>query len=213
MSASPRTADGARPPDAAAFSALLSGLTDGLAGESITFGAILERLHDRAFGILALLLALPNALPGPAIPGFSLLFGLPLAVLGLQMAAGRPTPWLPPFLARRAIARTRLETLLAHAVPRVRPVERLFRPRYPWLAGERRLGLVLTLLALVMSLPVPLGNLPVALSILIIALGLIAGDGLAVLAGILAGVAAALWNAFLLFAGAHLVHWLVGRLF
>jgi hypothetical protein len=53
-------------------------------------------------------------------------------------------------------------------------------------------------------LPIPFGNTPVALSMIVIALGLLEGDGVALLAGVGAGLAAAAWNVVLVVAGAEL---------
>lgn len=197
-----------------AFADLLGTLVAGPAGpERVSFDFLLHRLEARAFGILALLLALPNALPGPSIPGFSALFGLPLAALGVQMALGFEQPWLPRFLARRGIARARLERLIALAQAPLRRAEPFFHPRLSGLARRRPAGLALALLALVMSLPVPLGNLPVALAIILLALGLIAEDGLAIAIGLCGGIAATAWNGLLIFAGAELVRTLVRFVF
>jgi hypothetical protein len=64
--------------------------------------------------------------------------------------------------------------------------------------------LALVALSVVLALPIPFGNTPVALSIIIIALGLLEGDGVALLVGVCAGIAAAAWNVGLVVAGAEL---------
>jgi len=72
------------------------------------------------------------------------------------------------------------------------------------LQGERLVGVSLIALSLILALPVPFGNAPMGLGIIIIALGLLEGDGRALTIGLAAGLAAALWNATLIVAGAEL---------
>ncbi len=194
------------------LSVLLAGLIGAEAPERVTIDYLLIQLRDRAFGVLILLLALPNVLPGPAIPGFSAVFGLPLAVLALQMTIGYAEPRLPGVIKRRNFARDKLQRFLGRAAPIIARFERLLRPRYLVLLDPRLLGLTLIVLALVMSLPLPLGNLPAACGIIVVAMGMVAGDGAAVVVGLIIGVLAAAWNGFLLFAGMAAFDWLM-RLF
>jgi hypothetical protein len=169
---------------------------------------LLDALGDQGFGLLVLALALPNAVPGPMIPGFSLPFAVGIAVLGVQLMAGLKRPNLPGWLRRRSVSRDGFERFVERAEPRLLRIERLIRPRRSWLTagpGERIVGGTLVLLSLVLALPVPLGNLPVALATSVIALGLLEGDGLALALGLAGGAAAALWNAAIIFAGAELL--------
>jgi len=68
------------------------------------YGEVFERIGDRGFGVLLIILSLPSALPVPA-PGYSTPFGILIAVLALQMIAGRTTPWLPERAARTKLHR------------------------------------------------------------------------------------------------------------
>ena len=81
---------------------LLSLTGDAGGPEQLTLAEIVRSLDDQARGILMILFALPNCLPG--IPGTSAVTGLPLVFLTLQMALNRP-PWLPKFIARRSVSR------------------------------------------------------------------------------------------------------------
>lgn len=159
-------------------------------GERIALGDLVDLLGDRAFGAMLLLLSIPNVLP---VPGLSTVTGLPMVLIGLQMAAGRDRPWLPRRLAAATMDRTAFLRVVGRAHPLVARVERHLRPRLPALAdghGERLLGLVVALLAGVLALPIVFGNQPPAFAIGLIALGLIEKDGAFVLAGLIAGVAA-----------------------
>jgi hypothetical protein len=173
--------------------------------ERFVVADILGALGDQGFGLLILLLALPNALPGPVIPGFSVPFALAIGALGLQLALGLHAPRLPRALKRLSVRRDRFRRFVLRTEPLLRRLERWLRPRPSGLTqgvGERLVGVALIALSAVLALPVPLGNLPIALSIIIIALGLLEGDGRALTVGLAAGLAATLWNATLIFAGA-----------
>lgn len=153
-------------------------------------------------------LALPNAVPGPLIPGFSIPFALGIAALGLQLAMGLHTPRLPRWLKRLSMRQDHFRRFVDRTEPLLLRLERWLRPRPSSLTdgpGERLMGVALIALSLVLALPVPFGNLPIALSILVIALGLLEGDGLALTLGLAAGLAAALWNVAVIFAGAELI--------
>ena len=169
---------------------------------------LLSALGDQGFGLLILLLALPNALPGPMIPGFSAPFALAIGLLGLQLARGFPMPRLPGWLKRRSMPQERFRRFVLRTEPVLRRLERWLRPRPSGLTqgpGERLVGVALIALSAVLVLPVPFGNLPIALSIMIIALGLLEGDGRALILGLAAGLLATLWNASLIFAGAAIL--------
>ncbi len=179
----------------------------------ISLDQILRHLSDQARGVLMILLALPNCLPG--IPGTSAITGLPLVFLTLQMALNLK-PWLPAFIANRSVSRVWLLSVMTRAEPWLRRVERLIRPRLTYLTtdtAERLVGLLGLILSLTIMLPIPLGNLLPALALIVFSLGFIGRDGLWVLAGLaLSGLAAALlfaagWAAFLALVSLW-VHWL-----
>ncbi|HXY99780.1 MAG TPA: exopolysaccharide biosynthesis protein [Stellaceae bacterium] len=194
-------------PERAGTAAALRRLADRQSAPRFSIDDLLAALGDQGFGLLIFALALPNAVPGPLIPGFSVPFALGIAVLGLQLALGLHAPRLPRQLRRLSMEQRRFRRLIDRAEPWLRRLERWLRPRPSPLTagpGERLVGVALIALSVVLALPVPLGNTPIALSIILIALGQLEEDGVALLAGIAAGLAASLWNAFLIFAGAEL---------
>jgi hypothetical protein len=176
-------------------SALLREFAEG-AGERIAIDELVGVLEDRAFGILVLCLALPNAVPGPYIPGFSAIFALPIMWLGLQLALGFSYPRLPGLVRRRSFARARFLRFVNRTTPLLLRIEAWLGPHPGWLTeprGHRFLGLVLVIFGFGLSLPVPLGNLPVAIGISILALGLIEEDSRALRWGLLSGLLGCLW--------------------
>jgi hypothetical protein len=180
-------------------------------GQRIAVGDIADALGERGFGVIMLVLALPNALPGPAIPGLSAVLALPLVPLTLQMLLGRAEPRLPHWLLRRSMSAAGFRRFLNRALPSMRWLEGLLRPRPSWLvrrAGLPLLGALLLLLTLVLALPIPFANAPVAVALIIIALALLERDGLALVIGLALGLLATVWVGVLLVAGTRLAQWL-----
>ncbi len=157
--------------------------------ERLSIGELIDRLGDRAFGVLILLCALPNCIPGP--PGLSTVTGLPIVVFSLQLLLGGDRPWLPDFLRRRDFSREDVLRMVRRAEPWIRKLERLSRPRFSLLVdgfAERFAGLMLFILSFILILPIPLGNLFPAIAIAVIAIALMEHDGVAVIVGYVWGV-------------------------
>lgn len=162
---------------------LLDILNEGDA-DRLTIGELIDRLGDRAFGVLILLCALPNCIPGP--PGLSTVTGLPIVVFSLQLLLGNSRPWLPEFLRRRDFSREDSLRMVKRAEPWIRKLERLSRPRLSLLVdgmAERFAGLMLFVLSFILILPIPLGNLFPAIAIAVIAIALMEHDGVAIIVG------------------------------
>ena len=152
---------------------------------------LLAVLDERAFGVLMLILSLPNAVGLGAIPGLSTVFGVPQIFVALQMIIGAPRPWLPDFVLQRSLPMQDFRTMVVKAAPHLVRIERLLQPRLTIMSAtlvERLLGLVLLLLSVIVSLPIPFANQPPAVAQGLISLGLIERDGVVILVGL--GVAA-----------------------
>lgn len=180
----------------------------------IALGDLLAVLGDRAFGALLLILSIPNILP---VPGLSTATGVPMVLIGAQMAFGRSGLWLPRRVQAVTLDRDAFLAVMRRARPWAERVERHLRPRLPAMVGaraERGLGLAIMLLAAVLALPIVFGNQPPAFAIALIALGLIERDGLFVLAGLASGIIALLIVAAVLLglgtAGGAAWHYLFG---
>jgi hypothetical protein len=158
----------------------------------LELGAVTQALGRRSFGALMLFFALPMVLPIP-MPGISVLFGIPLFLISGQLFLGFQSVWLPARLARQVIAPANLTKYVDKAMPALRKVESVLRPRFPFMAGEcltKFIGAASLLLALIIILPVPLGHLLPGAAISFMALGLIERDGVAVGAGLAIGIVA-----------------------
>jgi hypothetical protein len=167
---------------AAPFSAVLDTLARG-DGDRLSMEQALAALEDRSFGgVLLLLTLVALCLP----PGLSAVPGTPLLLIGLQMLLGRDHPWLPRFIRRRSMKRSRIQRLLARGRPWIARIERVIRPRLARLTrpGHLRLvGLGCAALSLYMIVPVPLLHGTAGWGLVAFAAGLLAQDGLALLAG------------------------------
>ncbi|WP_439815961.1 exopolysaccharide biosynthesis protein [Zavarzinia sp. CC-PAN008] len=186
--------------DAQRTSDVLLALCERGDGKRISMGDIVDGLDDRGFGILMLLLALPCTLP-IAPPGVSAIAGLPLALVALQLVFGARHPWLPGFIRRRSFDRGDFRSLIEKSLPVLSRIERLLRPRLPFMVGdvqERVIAVLILVLALLLSTPFPFTNVPLSLAIVVLAAGQIEHDGLVLLIGIVLGVIAIgllIWSA------------------
>jgi hypothetical protein len=173
----------------ARISAILTALV-AQPSDRLTVGDILFVLRDRAFALLVVLLGLPNCLPMP--PPVPLVSGLLLALVAVQIIAGRPAPWLPRALLHRSIARADVERAVLRAAPIFRRLERFSRPRMTILetaVSIRAIGVILLILAvgIIFALPPIVGQIPLGVAVCLLGLGLVERDGVVVLAGLVIG--------------------------
>jgi hypothetical protein len=153
----------------------------------VTLGDIVERLGDRAFGVIMLIFSLPNAVGLGSIPGVSTVFGLPQVIFALQMILGRSRPWLPRWLLAKSLSAADFRKLVEKSRPQLERLERTLKPRLHFLSSiwaERLLGLVFLVLAMIVALPIPGGNWPPAIAMALLAAGVIERDGVCVLIGL-----------------------------
>jgi hypothetical protein len=155
-------------------------------GPTIRMGEVVAALGDRGLGLAILMLALPNLLPGPVMPGYSAIFGIPIAVLSARLLGREHNPHLPGWIERRALALPRFRQLVAKAAPLLRRIEAVLHPRPSFFtspAGVRTIGGLLLTTAIFLSVPVPLAGWVPTIAIIVLALGLIEKDGRALAAG------------------------------
>lgn len=171
--------------------------------DCVTLGWIMEHLHERAFGLFLLILALPCCIP--FLYGIPQAVALPLMFISAQIALGRRAPWLPKRLAGRSVSRAGLSSLADRAGPWLRRIEAVSHPRLTMLTrapADRFVGLALVLFSASILVPLPGTNTVPGLAVVIVAMGLLQRDGVMALVGMALGVA---WIASLIFAGATLV--------
>lgn len=155
----------------------------------MTVDELVHELGDRSFGWCIIIFALFNMLPMPI--GSTMILSIPLIIVTAQMAAGLPTVRLPGFVTRRRISRKRFQRVILRLRPLFRPVERLVRPRQPYMfapGAERLLGAFSILVAVALFLPIPFSAYLPATALLVTGIGLVERDGAVVWAGVGLGI-------------------------
>jgi hypothetical protein len=180
-------------------SRVLEDLLDQAPADCFTLGWLMSTLHQRSFGIVILFLGLLATAPiGSTVPG------LVLAVVAVQMIAGRCELVFPRFITARSLPTRYLFRLGGRAIPVLRYLEKAVHPRWPtaFEAARRFVGIMVLLLTAVLLLtPVPLSNIAPAIVIALISLAYIEEDGLLLCFALLAAVvlisvaSAAVWGA------------------
>jgi len=191
-----------------AISDRLQALADSAGEDAVALSWIMDQLHERAFGLFLLVLALPCCIP--FLYGIPQIVALPLMFVSGQILIGRDTPWLPERLAARTVSADGLQTLARRAGPWLRRIEAISRPRYAQLTRaplDRVVGLALVLFSASILVPLPGTNTVPGFAVVLISMGLLQRDGILVLLGMLLGTA---WIGTLVFAGATLASLIKG---
>ena len=162
--------------------AAASGPRDG----NVTLNELLTLAGERTFGFLFVMLSLPSALPIPA-PGYSIPFGVVMALLAWQLIAGARQPWLPARWRQRGFNRDKVRGVIKTGLPWLRRIEMISRPRLASVCtsviGRMVIGCAILLMSLCMMIPIPGTNTLPAIGIFLIGFGLLDDDGLISLGG------------------------------
>lgn len=175
------------------FVELIADLASSAGPDGLTLGEVRDRLDERAFGLLILILAIPCLVP--ALYGVPQIIGVPILILAFQLLVGRKEPWLPDAILNRRINKAWLERMSDFASKRMGWVERLSRPRLRAFSsgfGDQFAGFWMILATLTIVLPMT--NTVPSVALALLSAGLLQRDGLFVLAG--AAISAA-WAAVL----------------
>lgn len=163
-------------------------LIESINPSSVTLRNLTERLGDRTFGMLLVLAAIFSA-----IPFVSLIGGLLIAILGLQMTIGLTNTWLPKSILDWQLPPDKVRKALSTFEPKVRSIERYVRPRWQFTEApivDRINGVIIAVLGMIITLPIPLTNLAPAFVVVFLGLGLMERDGLVQLSAAFMGLAA-----------------------
>jgi hypothetical protein len=164
----------------------------------VTVGWLTSTLHRHSFGIIMLSLGLLATTPvGSTLPGII------LAVMAVQLIAGRAEPVFPHFIMTRRLPTRQLLRLGDRAIHVLKYLEKVVHPRWPMTfeAAKRAVGVMVLLLTAVLLLtPVPLSNVAPAIVISLISLAYVEEDGLLLSVALLAAIiligiaSAAVWG-------------------
>lgn len=189
-------------PESMAISDRLDHLAEQAQGQTATLSWVLDQLHERAFGLFLLVLALPCCIP--FLYGIPQVVSLPLMFVSVQILLGRRVPWLPAKLAARTVSSGELHSLAQRAGPWLRRIEAVSRPRLSALSRaplDRLVGVALVVFSASIMVPLPGTNTVPGIAVVVVAMGLLQRDGILVILGTILGTA---WIATLLIAGATL---------
>jgi hypothetical protein len=192
-----------RPTEDLAISQRLHRLVEDADGPTVSLGWVMSQLHEQAFGLFLLILALPCCIP--FLYGVPQVVALPLMFVSAQILLGRRTPWLPDRLSARELRTESLSRLASRAEPWLHRIEGVSRPRLSALTrapADRVVGVALVLFSASILVPLPSTNTVPGFAVVIVAMGLLQRDGAFVILGSLIGTA---WIGALIFAGATVI--------
>lgn len=154
----------------------------------VSIRSMLEATDRRSFGALLLVPGLLVLSPLSGIPGLPSVFALMVTLIALQLLVGRKHFWLPAWLLQRSAPRRKYDKALAFLRRPARQVDRVLRRRLTFLThGPLAIRIsALLCLAIAATMPpleiVPFGNSIAGGALTLLGLGLLARDGLMILA-------------------------------
>ena len=169
------------------ISDILHSFSQKFATDQVSIRQMRDTLSERVYGMLLLVLALPNLVPFP-VPGLSVVTGFPLFLLSMQWVFNFRRPWFPAAVLKRTIKTEYLRKICVSVSPYLHKLERFIKPRLSWLVryfSERVIAIICVLLSLVLMLPIPLGNALPALALCFFAIAILERDGVFVILGLL----------------------------
>lgn len=165
---------------------LLQSLCSETDGETVSVGDLLNAVGRRSYGPVLLLLGFIAIGPLTIIPGASVLVALVTLIFALQMAIGRPYPWIPKKALDFSFPRKHLIQGVAMLDKYVVQVDRFLKPRLTFLTNAPFVQIVALACvgAALVTLPlsfIPLGPLIPSLTVLLFGLAVTARDGFVLL--------------------------------
>jgi hypothetical protein len=166
-----------------------------------TLAGLLDIVGPGSFALLFIVLMAPAALPLPT-GGATHVLEVIVALLALQLIAGREEVWLPERWKQRDLG-GRSEKFITGLVKWVRRIERFSRPRWRWVfhlpLSRRLFGLAVLGLTATAFLAPPFSGLDTlpALGIVLIGFGILAEDVILAVAGLVVGIAGVAATLFL----------------
>lgn len=171
------------------LSSVLSDLAERKDSSKVSIRCIREALADRSLATFLVLSGLINLLPFP--PPSTLVLGIPIIAIALQMIAGRKTVWLPEYFLNLSINDEAFAKFTTKIVPWLRKLETIVRPRFwPFPSApfaERVVGFIGLALGMFVFIPLPMTNWIPALAVAVCGLALSERDGLWLSIGTIVG--------------------------
>jgi hypothetical protein len=175
--------------------------------DTLTIQEVMHLLHERGFGMMMVLFALPNLFP-VFLPPLPTITAAILCIFSFQMILRYDVPHLPHFIAKREMKRESLQKLVTKAMPMMKKTDRIIRPRFLFTtthAAERYVGALMFIFAFVVAIPFPLTNFVPSVAIIMMGIGIMSKDGLAIILGSILGI---IWTLVLIFLSSTILAWL-----
>jgi hypothetical protein len=156
----------------------------------ISLGALLDSTGENAYGVVLLLLTLPNIfILSSLIPGLPFLCGAPAMLVCVQMILGFQEPWLPDWVRGLSVRKTTAIRCLKFCarfafITKPGRGERILENE--WVL--RLVGLVAFFLTFLICLPLPIINILPGIALLLIAIGLSECDVVVTLGAVFLGI-------------------------
>ena len=171
--------------------------------DRVSIGAIIDAAGRRSLAVLLLIPALITVSPLSGIPGVPTLNATLIVLIAVQILIGNDTVWVPQVLRRQSVNSVRFRRAISAMRKPVGWVDPMVRERLTFLTDGIAAYLALLICVfLALTMP-PLEILPfmaslTGITISLLVLGIIASDGVLVVAGytIIAGTVAALIGIF-----------------
>ena len=162
---------------------MLQQLCDAATDERVTVDAMLEAVGRRSFGPLILLAGLVTLSPVGDIPGVPTMVAVLVLLLSAQLLWGRSSFWLPGWLLRKSIARTKMTKSIGWLERPARFIDRFLRPRLSMFVEGFAVRVIATVSLLIsLAMPVmeviPFSASGAGAALTAFGLALIARDGL-----------------------------------
>jgi len=169
---------------------ILDQLSEDIDGDDISLGDVVEQFKSRGYGPLLFLPAVAVISPigtVPTLPTFCAVFML---LVTAQLLFGRSSPWLPAFLAKRALSKDRVRQSVKQVRSWAEWVDGFLGDRLDALTNPVADRIVaLTVILLCITVPplelVPFAALVPNFCICVFAIGLTVRDGVVTLLGFL----------------------------
>ncbi len=151
----------------------------------VSLRTLIERLGDRMFGVLLVVISALSF-----VPVVSILSGLLITTVGIQLAIGRKNTYIPRAILDYELDPMSSKRSLENVAARALWLERFVRPRWAFTEApivDRFIGILISVLGIVIAIPIPLTNVGPALIVVALAMGLLERDGVLQVAAFLAG--------------------------
>lgn len=200
------------PADNSKLSAVLEEALNDIDG-TVTVGEVIDRVADRGFGVVLILIALPTMIP-ILPPGASAVVGILFSILGAQLLFGAERPWMPKWVRNYKLSQKIINGLKTKGIRWIRKVERISRERLPSMRSKlvlRLVGLIMIGIGIVLFLPLPFLNTVPGILMLVLGIGFANRDGAFILVGAILSVAIIVVAVFFGYVFVDLYQWLRGR--